>query len=290
MDLPRPQSAAGPVGGPRGLVEGAVLGDASEGIDGNPDSPISESDAILLSAYLDGEVDDSERDELERRLAAEPALKEELEALQAERGIMLAADPGRKPEDGKVSSAFTAFGSRLANVRPDELPVAPALKPPRFRRTLTLLLGAFMAFVLLGIIGDEVSRGRGVRMHAWRLTQSSGQVAVRRGDRMVTIRLPLYFQVNDELQLEEGDQAELAGPGRLKLTLSGPAVLRLQADRYLYLSSGQIVVEGKGRALADELRLRTPDGTVKPQTGEALKMTVDVRARAGKEDSAPQSP
>jgi len=50
-----------------------------------------------LSAYLDGELEDTEVAELEARLAAEPALREELEALSAAADFLRTHGPVRAP-------------------------------------------------------------------------------------------------------------------------------------------------------------------------------------------------
>lgn len=72
-------------------------------------------DLILLSAYLDDELTEAERAELEQRLSVEPALRRELEELQATTLLLRELAPARPPR------SFT--------LDPATAPVRPAFWP-----------------------------------------------------------------------------------------------------------------------------------------------------------------
>jgi hypothetical protein len=71
-----------------------------------PSAPASEADLLLLAAYLDGTLGESEHEAFEARLAAEPELLESVVAARA----ALAEEPGEAPA-GVVARAQAIVGS-----------------------------------------------------------------------------------------------------------------------------------------------------------------------------------
>lgn len=68
-------------------------------------TPLPERDWIALNAYLDGELSPDERAALESRLAAEPALREELTALRDTVSVVRAAERQRVPRNFTLDPA-----------------------------------------------------------------------------------------------------------------------------------------------------------------------------------------
>lgn len=68
-------------------------------------SPLAESDLELLSAYLDNQLSVAERVSLERRLAAEPRLRAELEELRATTALLRSLEPVRPPRSFTLDPA-----------------------------------------------------------------------------------------------------------------------------------------------------------------------------------------
>ena len=79
----------------------------------------------------------------------------------------------------------------------------------------------------------------------------------------------------DRVYLDHGERAEMAGPADLTLKLSGPAALRCDANG-LFLERGHAEVEGASGS-ARALRLRTPDGHLRPDGDGAFSFEVDVK-------------
>ncbi len=66
---------------------------------------LRESDLILLNAYLDGELAAGEQAALEQRLARDPALRQELEALRATVAVLKMAERVRAPRNFTLDPA-----------------------------------------------------------------------------------------------------------------------------------------------------------------------------------------
>lgn len=77
-------------------------------------TPLTERDLIQLNAYLDGELDAAERADVERRLAAEPALREELAGLRVTAALMGMADRVRAPRNFTLDPAVYGRPARLS--------------------------------------------------------------------------------------------------------------------------------------------------------------------------------
>lgn len=261
-----------------------TLPPAPSGHPGEPAVTVTEADAMLLSAYLDGELADGERRAIEARIAAEQPLRDELEALTAGRRLMI----GAENESTSVlhpSQTFLAFGkTKLANAAPGELPVAPALKPPLTRRTL-LVLGAVI-FALLVMRGA----GRVLRMLAapqrstWQMTAVSGTWQVERDERMVSFENPAALQVGDRLYLDHLQTATLEAPGGAVCTLEGYAKVRFEGQHGLLVEEGLLQIEAKddGQASAIENAVRTLDGAVNLRGAGRVRVQVTpAAARTG---------
>jgi anti-sigma factor RsiW len=126
--------------------------------------PVSEDeapDALLLAGYLDGRLSEAEAARLEARLAAEPALLDELLALRAS----LAAGPQAAPA-AVVTRGQAAYAGR-APVR-----IAQAAQPSLFDRLFGVWLRpavpAFAALALLVAFAGafELGRCQGERLDA----------------------------------------------------------------------------------------------------------------------------
>lgn len=89
----------------------------------NPNlTPLAENDLELLSAYLDNQLSVAERVGLERRLAAEPRLRSELEELRATATALRALEPVRPPR------SFTLDPATAPRRRPGLWPFAWAMQ------------------------------------------------------------------------------------------------------------------------------------------------------------------
>lgn len=261
-----------------------TLSPGPPGAPGDPAATVTEADAVLLSAYLDGELSEDERRAIEARLAAEPPLRDELEALTAGRRLLIGAE-NESTSLLHPSQTFLAFGkTKLAQAAPGELPVAPALKPPRLRRTL-LVLGA-VVFALLAMRGA----GRVLRMLAapersvWQMTAVSGTWQVERDERMDSFEQPAALQVGDRLYLDHLQTATLEAPGGAVCTLEGYAKVRFEGHRGLLVEEGLLKIEAKNdrEASALEDAVRTPDGAVNLRG--AGRVRVQVTAPAARTD------
>lgn len=247
-----------------------------------PDSHprLPEADAVLLSAYLDGELDEAARAGLEKRLAAEPVLREELEALRAAHDVFVQA---AKPESSRApaaSESFASFGSRLAQAVPGELPVASALPPAYLRRAVivcVLVLGTLLAasFAL-----RVFSRLGGPQPTGWGVLAQGARVSFVREGRVLTAEGYLPLQAGDLFVLPDAQsEVVLVGPGEVKVSARGPARLTV-AYGELEVAEGKLTVEGTGVEAAQSAKLRTPDGLVRPKVSEgAFKFDVDVPLR-----------
>ncbi|MBI3828061.1 MAG: zf-HC2 domain-containing protein [Planctomycetes bacterium] len=247
--------------------------------EGGGSGPLPEADAVLLSAYLDGELDAAERAALDRRLESEPGLKAELEALRASHDVLqAAAGPGRETIPAR-SDQFATFGSRLAQADPGELPVAAALQPSKFRRAFILFACVVAALIALGFAGRVMDRMAGPKPSGWSLTAPGAKITFIRAGRVMTVQGHEAFLAGDRLLLDAQAAAELHGPEGLKAVARGPATLTLERFA-LYLEEGKLTVEGEGPAAAQILNLRTPDGAVRPKANDGpFRFEVEAPAR-----------
>lgn len=248
-------------------------------------APVPEADAVRLSAYLDGELTAEERDALERRLAAEESLRKELEALRASKGLVRAVEVEAVAGGRAPSSAFATFGSRLSMAAPDEMPVAPALRPPRLRRVLTVAAAGSFGLVLLGIAGGILENFSGPPPCGWQVGKQNGKSTILREGRAVRSNEWQRLHLKDRFCLEAGSPAEFQGPWGLHATLSGPAALVFEEDFGLYLEFGKLELNAEARDLPSEwsddipFSVRTPDGSLKPRPKDGLRFEVSVERR-----------
>ena len=117
-------------------------------------------DALLLAGYLDGRLSEEEAARLEARLAAEPALLDELLALRES----LAAGPEAAPAAvvARAQAAFTGQPARAARVG------KPSLFGSFFGSWLRPAVPAFAALALLVAFAGafELGRYQGERLDA----------------------------------------------------------------------------------------------------------------------------
>jgi hypothetical protein len=74
----------------------------------NSNSQLNDADLELLSAYIDSQLDDSERAALERRLTQEPVLRGVLDELRATVGLLHDLEPLRPPRSFMLAVPATA--------------------------------------------------------------------------------------------------------------------------------------------------------------------------------------
>ncbi len=96
-----------------------------------------------IEEYLDGDLSADEREEMERRLAAEPELRAEVEEARSFRALALKAAPVRIPED---------LGPRIHS-RVEALVPAPRGRIVMLRTLVTGAVAAAVVFMLLNPIG-----------------------------------------------------------------------------------------------------------------------------------------
>lgn len=236
---------------------------------------IGEADAVLLSAYLDDELSDDEKAALERRLAAEPGLKAELDALRASGDALRQADALGTPASNESALYLTTVRRRLQEEWPDEdLPVAAALRPSRLRHLALICAAGLAAVLLLTFIIGLLQRLGLPTPSGWSARPLEGKVAIERRERIVLALDQELLLVGDRLHLDHGELAEMAGPADLTVKLSGPAVLRCDAHG-LFLERGHAEIEGAAGS-ASALQLTTPDGRIHPEGNGDFNFVVDV--------------
>ena len=242
------------------------------------DTGISELDAVLLSAYLDDELLPKEKAALEKRLRNEPNLKAELQALRASGDALRKADEIGAPAPAESASYLTTVRRRLKEEYPDEgLPVAPAVRPSPIRRMAILCAAGVAAMILLSLIVGLLQSLGFPSPSGWSARPLEGKVAIERRDRIVLALEEELLLVGDRLHLDHGEHAEIQGLANLSLRLSGPAVLTCGA-KGLFLERGHLEVEG-GAGTAWALRLRTPEGRLRPDGDGPYRFEVEVGSR-----------
>ena len=248
--------------------------------DSTPAGEISEADEILLSAYVDGELTETERAGLEQRLKLEPRLQAELESLRAHGSVLKALDPG----ESQTTAGFKAFRNTLATAAPDEIPTAPALPAPRVRRFLVIGACLFFALLLPVVLKQIANKNRATEISAWRLEKLDGRGHVERGGRVYEISAGEWLHLSDTLMLEpngrEDGVAVLKGPYDSSISAEidarlSPSLL-VNADNSVRLDEGRFTVEYANEEAAKMVKLSTPDGTVNPQGKAPWKMEVAV--------------
>ena len=238
------------------------------------------SDAAGLSAYLDEELEAAEREALDRRLAVEAPLREELEALRASRDLLRAAVVNAAGDGLQApSQAFLAFGRRLSEVLPDEWPVAPALQPPRLRRALVLTAAALLLLCMLALAGEIVERLGGLPRCGWHLGKSGGAVRVLRAGRLLAPRDAGALRQGDQLRLEAQAEVSLHGPHSERLSGRGPLALVFEPGGSVFLERGKLQVEATAMVGSEIFRLRTPDGEVQGGTTAAGELRFEVEVK-----------
>ncbi len=110
---------------------------------------LTPADLELLSAYLDGELAPAERVALERRLAAEPALRAELEALRAVAARVRALPVLQAPRDFRLDPAI--YGQRPVS---EPRWLSGRFQPRRvYGYASALSAAAAMVILLVGVLG-----------------------------------------------------------------------------------------------------------------------------------------
>lgn len=237
---------------------------------------VSERDAAQLSAYLDGELDAQDRAALETRLTREPPLREELEALRHAGRLLLHL---AELDDGARGSAAGAAQAPAGQTQPSELPVAQAVTPPRLRRALLVALGLLLV-AGLAVLAVRFAQRLGLATPTgWRLTPSSGQVAIQRGGRISMALEPEWLLAGDRVHLDAQETALITEFHGLTLKVLGPAVVGFDARGGVFLEEGRLSVSGSGSSAARALRLRTPDGEVAAGPGKEFAFEVQARRK-----------
>lgn len=110
---------------------------------------MTDQDYELLSAYIDGEIEDDERETLERRLETEPELQRELNALQQTVRLIQQAAPLKAPRN------YTLTPDMLAADRRPAQPTSAETRPRnvvRFPLISALSAAAAMVLIVLGMV------------------------------------------------------------------------------------------------------------------------------------------
>ena len=251
------------------------------------DHEIPEADALLLSAYVDGELSPAERSVLEQRLQRESALRTELEALRAHGAVLKSIDSEPGEAASQPSAGFVAFKDALAQATPDEIPVAPALPVPRVRRALFILFCFFGFVMVFGMLKAALTPGRDPELSNWRLQECSGKCQVERNGRMMVIGPGTIFRFSDVFYLESAGEtagtAILSGPNNAVIrTESDPksnTALQIKAGNAVRFEEGRFSVEASTLEAAEALTLSTPDGRVTPEGSAPWKFEITVKAK-----------
>lgn len=251
----------------------------SEMADQDHNHNLSETDAILLSAYLDGELSAEERATLEVRLSREPALNQELEAMRSGGELLRQVDAMHTPQLADPAACLTTVRHQLRAACPDEgLPVAPALRPSRIRRLSIVALAGVFLVLLLGLVISLLQRMGLPTPCGWDARPLGGTVAIERRDRIVLALDREILLVGDRLHLDQKEEALLSGPSGLRLRVTGPAILRCDGHAAIFVEQGHVEVEGQAFS-ASALHLTTPDGRIRPEDKDAFDFVVDVKEK-----------
>jgi hypothetical protein len=159
-------------------------------------------------------------------------------------------------------------------------PVAPALQPPRFRRVLLVSAAALLAVAALSAAFVSLQKLGVPTPCGWRVTPTSGKVAIERGRRIVFVLNADWLLTGDRLHLDAQETATLEGLHGLAAKVTGPAVLCFEPQGGMLLEEGRLTVTGPGPTAAGALRLRTLEGAVRAEGKDGFAL--EVEARAGK--------
>lgn len=121
-----------------------------------PQPPVSEHDAVLLAAYLHGDLADDQAATLEARLDTEPALAARLEAL-----AQVVARLQRLDEVTPPAGYEQRLRARLDGARAQDAVAAPGATDPMRRTPWLALVGVAAAVAAIALVTPRVLPGSG---------------------------------------------------------------------------------------------------------------------------------
>jgi hypothetical protein len=166
---------------------------------------ITEQDYENLSAYLDGVMDESERAALERRLTAEPELRQELAALRQTVALVKTLPPLKAPR----SYALTPeMAGKPADSRGVELRVVPKNRVVNFVLPI-LSAAASMVLILFGASLLLTGNASGPAFAPVRSFESGSAAATG----IVALAASPTFEVTEDVTMMQAEEAADAAGG-----------------------------------------------------------------------------